>query len=94
MPRRKDPVADLKTHRQRVADMAKKENELMDEASRALGREMIAAGLDDWSAKDRLMGLKRLAEEGPTGPPKGSAKAQSNGAAGAGSETPPAGSQA
>ncbi|MEM1037771.1 MAG: hypothetical protein AAGI14_13530, partial [Pseudomonadota bacterium] len=58
MPRRKDPVADLKAHRQRVADMATKENELMDEASRALGREMIAAGLDDWSAKDRLMGFQ------------------------------------
>lgn len=94
MPRRKDPVADLKAHRERIADMATKETELVDEASRALGREMIDAGLNDWSAKDRLMSLKRLAEEGPAGPPKGSAKAQSNGAAGAGSEAPPAGSQA
>lgn len=93
MPRRKDPVADLHAHRQRVADLNAKEEALLGEAAKSLGLEMIEAGLDQWSAKDRALGLKRLAAEGPQRSVKQTAKAETNGAAMAGSETPPAGGQ-
>lgn len=51
MPRAKDPIADLKAHRDRQAELAAREETLRTEAALFLGELMIRSELGGWEAK-------------------------------------------
>jgi len=52
MPRAKDPLQDLKAHRDRQAEMQSKEEGLRSDAVMFLGELMMKEGLGDWPTRD------------------------------------------
>ena len=65
MPRAKDPIADLKAHRDRQADLKAKEKKLKTDAAQFLGELMMKAGLDAWSSQDLQDLVATASEHGP-----------------------------
>lgn len=65
MPRKKDPVAELKGFEAREAELKERKKALQDEAARYLGSLVMEAGLDSWNPAQLRAGLARLAEQGP-----------------------------
>ncbi|WOI52225.1 DUF6437 family protein [Parvularcula sp. LCG005] len=65
MPRKKDPLAELKGFEAREAELKERKKALQDEAARYLGSLVMDAGLDSWNPEQLREGLVRLAAEGP-----------------------------
>ncbi|WP_031553057.1 DUF6437 family protein [Parvularcula oceani] len=65
MPRKKDPLAELKGFEAREAELKERKKALQDEAARYLGSLVMEAGLDGWNPEQLREGLARLAAEGP-----------------------------
>lgn len=65
MPRTKDPIADLKAHRERAASLRAKEKKLRSEAAQFLGELVLKAGLDEWETNDLRTFLDHAAANGP-----------------------------
>lgn len=64
MPRAKDPIADLKAHRERAASLKAKEKKLRSEAAQFLGELVLKAGLGEWETNDLKTFLDHAAANG------------------------------
>lgn len=64
MPRAKDPIADLKAHRERAASLKAKEKKLRSEAAQFLGELVLKAGLGEWETTDLKTFLDHAAANG------------------------------
>ncbi|WP_031556116.1 DUF6437 family protein [Parvularcula oceani] len=65
MPRARDPIADLKAHQDRQADLKAKEKKLRSDAAQFLGELMMKAGLDAWPTKELQALMEGAAAAGP-----------------------------
>lgn len=64
MPRKQDPIATLRAHERRAAELEEKGEALRDEACRYLGRLVMEAGLDAWDPAELKQAFNTLAETG------------------------------
>ena len=64
MPRKQDPIATLRAHEKRAAELEEKGESLRDEACRYLGALVMEAGLDAWDPAELKQAFCALAETG------------------------------